>query len=263
MRRRRALLSLLLFAVLALSSSARAETLLVSLSTHRVAIASNYTGAQLAAFAVIERDARTMARVNPYDAVITVRGPREDVVVQEKRQTFGVWVNQRQRFMAGVPGFLSVLASRPLQDIIEPERAQRLNLGLLPAVAASQRKEGVKEGLDSERDAEFRVSLVRLRYESGLYSEKERGVTFLTPNVFQAQIVLPATAPLGNYEVEIALFGDGVPLARQSTNFEVVKVGFEQIIADAARQRPWSYGLVAAALSILFGWLSSVAFRRD
>lgn len=255
--------SAILATLAAFAAPAKAETLLVSLSTHRVAIASNYTGAQLAAFAVIERDARTMARSGPYDAVITVRGPREDVVVQEKRQTFGVWVNQRQRFMAGVPGFLSVLASRPLQDIIEPERAQRLNLGLLPAMIAAQRKDGAAVGPDSARDAEFRVSLVRIRYESGLYNEKERGVTFLTPTVFQAQIALPATAPLGNYEVDIALFGDGVPLARQTTNFEVVKVGFEQLIADAARQRPWTYGIFAAALSILFGWLSSIAFRKD
>lgn len=248
----------LLIAALLWPAAAPAETLLVSLSTHRVQIASNYTGAQLAAFGVIERDGRTVARANSYDAVITIRGPREDVVVQEKRQVFGIWVNQRQRFMPGVPGFLAVLTSRPLQEIIEVERAQRLNLGLLPVVTATQRERG-----GGARDQEFRASLVRLRYENGLYAEKERGVTFLAPNVFQAQIVLPATAPLGNYELEIVLFGDGAPLARENTNFEVVKVGFEQFIADAARQRPWTYGMVAVAMSIMLGWLSSVAFRKD
>lgn len=246
----------LLIAALLWPAAASAETLLVSLSTHRVQIASNYTGAQLAAFGVIERSG--VGRANPYDAVITIRGPREDVLVQEKRQVFGVWVNQRQRFMAGVPGFLAVLASRPLQEIVDIERARRLNLGLLPVITASQRRPD-----DTERDQEFRASLVRLRYESGLYAEKERGVTFLAPNVFQAQIALPATAPLGNYELDIALFGDGVLLARENTNFEVVKVGFEQVIADAARQRPWAYGLVAVALSIILGWLASVAFRKD
>jgi uncharacterized protein (TIGR02186 family) len=178
--------------------------------------------------------------------------------VQEKGQVMGVWVNQRQRFMAGVPSFLSVLTSRPLNDIIEPERAQRLNLGLLPVVTTAQ---GARN--EPLRDAEFRASLVRLRFESGLYSEKERGVTFLTPNVLQAAINLPAAAPIGNYEVEIALFGDGVPLAKQTTNFEVVKVGFEQIVADAARHRPFSYGLFAACISLLFGWLASIAFRKD
>lgn len=247
----------LLTLALLIPRAAAAEGLLVSLSTHRVAITSNYTGAQLAAFGVIERDQRTMARTKPYDAIITVRGPREDVVVQEKGRVFGVWVNQRRRYLPNVPGFLSVLTSQPLAEIIEPERAARFNLGLLPMINASQTRDR------DERDAEFRASLVRLRYENGLYNEKERGVTFLTPSVFQAQIILPATAPLGNYEVDIALFGDGALLARQNTNFEVVKVGFEQLIADAARQRPWTYGALAASLSILFGWLASIAFRKD
>jgi uncharacterized protein (TIGR02186 family) len=257
MRRSLALAGVAL-AAFAAAGTARAETLLASLSTHRVQITSNYTGAQIAVFAVIERDMRTVARVNPYDAIITVRGPREDVVVQEKRQTFGVWVNQRQRFFASMPGFLAVLSSRPLQEIIEPERAERLNFGLLPVVASMQTPRA-----DGPRDAEFRTSLVRLRYESGLYVERERGVTFLTPGVLQAPITLPAAAPVGNYEVEIAILADGVPLAKQTTNFEVVKVGFEQFVADAARQRPWSYGFLAAFMSVLFGWLASVAFRRD
>ncbi|MBN9064274.1 MAG: hypothetical protein BGP06_00185 [Rhizobiales bacterium 65-9] len=251
-------LAALLIAALILPQGARAESLLVSLSSHRVLIESNYTGAQLAAFAVVERDARSVARINGYDLVITIRGPREDVVVQEKRRVFGLWVNQRQRFLAGVPGYLSVLTSRPLQDIIEPDRAQRLNLGLLPVVTATQPRDN-----DTARDAEFRAALVRLRYESGLYGEKERGVSLLTANVFQAQIALPATAPVGNYEVDIMLLADSVPLARQTTNFELVKSGFEQLIADAARQHPWIYGVAAAALSIVLGWLSSVAFRKD
>lgn len=252
------LLAPAVLAALAAAGGARAESLLASLSTHRVQITSNYTGAQLAAFAVIERDQRTVARGGGYDAIITVRGPKENVVVQEKRQTFGVWVSGRQRYLSGMPSFLSVMTSRPLQEIMDPDRARRLNFGLLPVVAASQTPRD-----DSGRAAEFRASLVRLRYESGLYSEKERGVTFLNPTVFQAPITLPAAAPIGNYEVEIALLADGVPLARETTNFEVVKAGFEQIIADAARQRPWSYGVFAVGLSLLFGWLASVAFRKD
>ncbi|MGL4324878.1 MAG: TIGR02186 family protein, partial [Beijerinckiaceae bacterium] len=79
----------------------------------------------------------------------------------------------------------------------------------------------------------------------------------------QASIALPAIAPLGTYDVDIALFSDGVMLTKQTTNFEVVKAGFEQTVADAAYNRPFLYGLFAAAMSIVFGWLASVAFRKD
>lgn len=237
---------------------ARAETLIASLSTHRVQIMSNYTGAQLAVFGVIERDARTVARVGPHDVVITVRGPRENVVVHEKQRVFGIWINRERRNFVNIPSFVQVLATRPIQDFIELERARRFQLGLIPIVTPP----GITMDVDA-RAADFRASLVRLRYESGLYREQERGVTFLTTNVFQASVALPAIAPLGTYDVDIALFSDGVMLTRQSTNFEVVKAGFEQTVADAAFHRPLLYGMSAALLSILFGWLASVAFRRD
>lgn len=235
-----------------------AETLIASLSTHRVQIMSNYTGAQLAVFAVIERDARTVARVGPYDVVVTVRGPREAVVVHEKQQVLGVWINRDRRTFVNIPSFVQVLATRPIQDFIDVERARQHQLGLIPIVTPP----GITMDVDA-RAADFRASLVRLRYENGLYREQERGVTFLTSNVLQASIVLPAIAPLGTYDVDISLFSDSVLLTKQTTNFEVVKAGFEQTVADAAYNRPLLYGLSAAFLSIMFGWLASVAFRRD
>jgi hypothetical protein len=43
-------------------ASAGAETLITSLSNHRVLINSNYTGTLIAVFGAIERDAQTVAR---------------------------------------------------------------------------------------------------------------------------------------------------------------------------------------------------------
>ncbi|MGL4496399.1 MAG: TIGR02186 family protein [Beijerinckiaceae bacterium] len=247
-----------LTALLLYAPVAQAETLIVSLATHRVQIMSNYTGAQLAVFGVIERDARTVARVGPLDLAITVRGPRETVIVHEKQQTFGIWINRDRRTFRDIPSFVQVLSTRPIQDFMDPERARRYQLGLRPIITPPAQAIEV----DARAD-DFRASLVRLRYENGLYRENERGVTFLTPNVVQASIALPAAAPLGSYDVEVSLFSDGVLLTKQTTNFEVVKAGFEQAVADAAANRPMQYGLAAAFLSILFGWLASVAFRKD
>ncbi|MGL4323333.1 MAG: TIGR02186 family protein, partial [Beijerinckiaceae bacterium] len=217
--------TILLVALLFWPALARAETLIMSLSTHRVQIMSNYTGAQLAVFAVIDRDARTVARVGPYDVVVTVRGPREAVVVHEKQKTMGIWINRERRTFVNIPSFVQVLSTRPIQDFMEPERARRFQLGLISIVTPP----GITMDVDA-RAADFRASLVRLRYENGLYREQERGVTFLTPNVLQASIALPAIAPLGTYDVDIALFSDGVMLTKQTTNFEVVKAGFEQTV---------------------------------
>jgi uncharacterized membrane protein YfcA len=44
---------------------------------------------------------------------------------------------------------------------------------------------------------------------------------------------------------------------------EVVKVGFEQFVAQAAREYGLLYGFATALMALLTGWLASVVFRKD
>ena len=59
------------------------------------------------------------------------------------------------------------------------------------------------------------------------------------------------------------LFADGALLARETTNFELVKIGFEQRIAFLAEEQSLVYGLGTAGAALFLGWLASVVFRRD
>jgi hypothetical protein len=43
----------------------------------------------------------------------------------------------------------------------------------------------------------------------------------------------------------------------------VVKIGFEQFIANSAREYGLLYGLATALMALTVGWLGSVVFRRD
>ena len=79
-------------------------------------------------------------------------------------------------------------------------------------------------------------------------------MTFLTPTVFRAEIPLPAEAPIGNYDVDVKLFADGALLARANSAFEIVKVGFEQFVANAARDYGLLYGLATAMMALMTGW---------
>jgi uncharacterized protein (TIGR02186 family) len=237
---------------------ASAETLVTSLSSHRVLITSNYTGTAIAAFGAIERDAQTIARAAAYDVVITVRGPRQSLVVREKEPLGPVWINQEQQKFPDVPAYLGVFSSRPLAEITVPSLRARQKIGLEAIVHATDFT------LDrGSADEPFREALLRLQRREGLYIESQRGVTFLTSSLFRAPVPIPATAPPGNYEVDVVLFSDNVMLSRAQTNFELVKTGFEQQVAAAAREWPLLYGLVIAAIALLFGWIASVIFRRD
>ncbi len=248
-------------AVLALLGSfapALAETLVTSLSNHRVLINSNYTGTSIAVFGAIERDAQTVSRASPYDVVVTVRGPRQFLTVREKERMGPVWLNQEQQKFPEAPAYLSVLSSRALNDLTSDVLRQRQRIGLEAIVNAPD--------FTNNRgavDDPFREALLRLKGREGLYLESERGVTFLTPAIFRAAIPLPATAPPGNYDVEVTLFAETVILARTSTSFELVKTGFEQQVGDIAREGSAAYGIATAGLALLFGWIASAIFRRD
>ena len=109
----------------------------------------------------------------------------------------------------------------------------------------------------------FRRAFIRLRTERGLYRKATSAVTFLTPTLFRTGIPLPAEVPIGTYEVDIKLFAQGALAARTQTAFEVVKVGFEQFVATAARHHGLIYGVATAMMALMTGWLASVVFRRD
>ena len=88
-------------------------------------------------------------------------------------------------------------------------------------------------------------------------------MTFLTPAVFRAAIPLPADVPIGNYAIDVKLFADGAMVARTDAALEVTKAGFEQYVAEAARDNGLLYGLATMLMALLTGWIASVVFRRD
>jgi len=69
--------------------------------------------------------------------------------------------------------------------------------------------------------------------------------------------------PIGTYDVEIRLFAGGALVTKTDSAFEIVKVGFEQFVANTARQNGLIYGLVTAFMALMTGWMASIVFRKD
>jgi len=239
---------------------AAAERLILSLSNHRVMVTSSYTGVDLVLFGSVERDQATVARRGGYDVVVTVTGPRDTERTRRKSRVLGIWVNTEARTFVNVPSYLAVLSSKPSETITTPDILRRLQVGfddiLLPQRIGPDIADVVKED-------PFRQAFVRLKQEQGLYVERENAVTLLTPTLFRADVPMPANVPFGIYEIDVKAFADGALVAQSNTALEVIKVGFEQFVADAARDHSLLYGLLTAMLALLTGWFASVVFRRD
>jgi len=241
-----------------LGGPAQAERLITSVSSSRVLIGSQYTGAELVMFGAIERDGLAGSRAGPYEIVVVVKGPALPVTVREKERFGPIWVNATQRKFLDVPGYLAVLSSQPLDEMLDPELAARRQLTLNSIVA----NVAVTEADAPETEA-FRAALVRLKLGTNLYQQVGSSVTMLTPSLFRVAISLPGTAPTGNYEVTAHLFADGSPLARETSAFEVQRIGFEAAVHNASQTLPMLYGFLACLIALGAGWLASVVFRRD
>ena len=86
---------------------ARAERLIVSVSNQRVTVTSSYSGEELVLFGSVEKDVATPASHTSYDLVVTVSGPRADMVTRRKERRFGIWVNNDYRQFVQVPTYLA------------------------------------------------------------------------------------------------------------------------------------------------------------
>ena len=258
LRKPLALLSLV--ATMLAAAPASAERLIVSVSNHRVTVTPNYSGGELVLFGSVEKDARTPSDHGNYDLVVTVSGPRADLVTRRKERKFGIWINTDYRQFLQVPGYLALFSNRPFDEIASVEVQRRQQLGL-NNVLLTQRVG--PDFADVVPNDPFRSAFVRLRSEHGLYREATSAVTFLTPTLFRTGIPLPAEVPIGTYTVEIKLFSEGALVTRTETAFEIVKVGFEQFVATTARQDGFVYGLVTAFMALMTGWMASIVFRKD
>jgi uncharacterized protein (TIGR02186 family) len=243
---------------LTIGPPAGAERLVTSVSSHRVLISSNFTGTEIVLFGSIEDEPAN--REGGYDIVVTVRGPAQTFITRRKARVLGIWVNAESRQFIQVPSYLAVMTSRPAKELGPPDFLRRNRIGIVNHTL--QQRIGADYGDVVPQDP-FRTAFLRVKMEEGLFYEEPTGVTFLTPTLFRATVPLPGIAPTGNYEVETLLLSAGAVIAREATAIEVVKTGFEELFARAAREHGFMYGLATAMLALGTGLLANFIFRRD
>lgn len=252
--------SALLLGALLVAAPLAAERLVTSVSSHRVLITSNFTGTEIVLFGAIEEDDPPVKRASPYDVVVTVRGPSQTFITRRRERILGIWVNAESRQFIEVPSYIAVMTSRPASELAPPDILRRNRIGLVNHTL--QQRIGADFGDVVPQDP-FRTAFLRVMTNSGVFYEAPQGVTFLTPTLFRATVPIPGIAPTGNYEVETLLLSGGEVIAREATAIEVVKTGFEEVFARAARDHGFLYGLATAFLALATGFLANFMFRRD
>lgn len=251
-------------------NEARAEQLVTDLSDHQIAVRSNFTGAEILLFGVVEPSPAGHAAAlgedsaGQRDIIVVITGPELPITVRRKKRIGGVWLNYQSMSFAAAPGYYAVASTRPLDAIageetreIEQIGAEHLNFGALQAHDLTGQDIDIGPAV---RDT-FAAALIRNKEEQGLYRYDPGGVTFLGASLFRVTLDIPANVPVGLYAAKVYLMRGGAIVDVLSSPIYIEKSGMERAIFRLAVTQPLLYGLIAVALAALAGWLASAAFR--
>jgi len=246
---------LALVALLGLAAPVMAERLVSMVSNRNVLITSNFDGTTLTLFGNIEEDPPGSGTSGPYNVIVVINGPMEDVVTRLATNRFGVWSNTDEVIFRRFPSFYAVASSGRLDAIAPPELLEQYRV--LPetqAVAAAQ--------APPDKAERFGRELVRLMTEDNHFVRRDDGVQFLSQTAYAVNLQLPSDVANGAFLVRTLVLKDRELVAERSEGFSVRKSGFENFLFTASRQQPLLYGLACVILALGTGWLAGVAFRR-
>lgn len=235
-----------------------AESIQIGLSTDRISITSDFSGADLTIFGALDNADPLVHRQGRYDVIVVLEGPMRPTVVRKKQRVLGVWINADAETFASAPASYSVATTRALQDITDQNNFRQLALGTENIYIAPMDRTS-----DPVKIQEFEAALRGLKRSSGLFSENIGGVQFLTQSLFRATLRLAPNVPVGTHKARAFLFKNGLFMKESSAQLAIQKAGFEQSLYRFANTNGFAYGVISVLLAIVTGWLGRVIFRRD
>lgn len=234
------------------------ETIQIGLSTDRVLITADFSGADLTIFGALDNADPQILRQGRYDVVVVLEGPARPIVVRRKDRVLGMWINLDSETFLNVPISYSLATTRAPQDITDANSYRQLALR-----ADNIHLQPLERDGDPMRIEEFTAALRQLKKSTGLYSENVGGVQFLSQSLFRATLDLAPNVPVGTHKARAFLFRNGIFIKETSAQLSIAKAGFEQWIYRASLDNSLLYGLFAVLLATVTGWLGRIIFRKD
>ncbi len=235
------------------------ESFQIGLSTETIAVGSNLGGARLVVFGALDNADPRIMRQGRYDIVVILEGPRSNLVVREKKRTFGIWLNRGSERFESVPASYALVSTRPVQDIAPGVTLRQLGIGVANQAFERTPARGPKPS-DTQLYAD---ALLRLKKTSGLYTETSGAIEFVSATLFRANLTLPPDMPVGRHVARAILFREGTFVRERSEDLWVVKTGIESQISVFAARNGALYGLGAVMVAVFTGWFGRIIFKRD
>ncbi len=244
----RLLFALMLLGVPAAAFAQEGEIIKLDVANEQIDITTGFNGATLTVYGVTREQG---------DIAVLVTGPSRSMVVRQKSDVMGAWVNRTWMEFNQVPAFYDYALSRYAMEQEDAPVLHENGIGL------NGLNFGASELEVPEKTAQFREALIRNKQTQGLFPLKAGGMTFVRQDFFKVTFDLPSNVPTGEYTVQTFLFKNGKVRAEDRTRFRVAQVGFSARIYSFAYRDSLAYGLVAAAIAFFAGWAAFTFLRRD
>lgn len=246
-----------LFAVLAIAMLTVGATpvLVPEVSQDRISIRGDFNGAQLLLFGAITYPPGTR-NTEQADIVVVLKGPVESIVVREKQQIAGIWINAASSEFRSAPGFYAIASSKPVDQIVDSKTADIYELGL------NHLQLSPAGAIDSRELDRFVNGLVDLNSRGNLFKNLPNSVKITNSVLYQARINLPASVPVGDYTAETFLILDGRIEAAEVKEITIEKIGMGRFITNLSQNNGFLYGLIAVFISVFLGWSAGYLFRK-
>ena len=203
------------------------ESIQIGLSTNRVAITADFSGADLTIFGSLDYADPLVARQGRYDVIVVLEGPAQEVVVRRKERVLGMWINMESETFTNVPVSYSVATTRMPQDITDTNSYKRLSLG-----ADYLHIEPVDRDGNPVTIAQFRDALRERKAAAGLFSIRVGGVEFLSQSLFRASLPLSPSVPGRHAQ------GARVPVQERRVHQGKLGAAFDRQVGFRADHRP-------------------------
>lgn len=232
------------------TAAARADTgLLSELASSHVKISTGFTGQHVFVYGSIRHAG---------DIIIRVTSPEEGAALSRKGKVGPFWLNGHKMLVQHVPALVYLLANRPLDKIATRSVLRKNGLTFQAVLATAQVSGGPAHGYN-----DWQAAFERLKQKQGMFSQRDNDVRIDRGRLFSANFPLPATLPIGVYQLDIYYFRNGLLIAHQGRVLQVDEVGLERWISSIALHKPWAFGLSFTLGAIALGLSLSMLLRRD
>lgn len=243
-----------LMILLALSLPAKAEEVVLGMSSDTISITTNFDGSELLIFGAVKREA-PIAADEQLEVVIAVAGPKEPVVLRRKEKRFGIWVNTEAVEVDLAPSFYAIATTGPFSEVVSDVEDLRHKISIPRAIRS------VGAPMTVTDSQSFTEALIRIRTNNDLYQLNEGSVSLDEHTLFRTSVELPADLTEGDYNTRIFLTRAGEVIANYEATLDVRKVGLEKFLYDLSRNQPLVYGILSLAIAIIAGWGASAVFQ--